>query len=331
MHKKNSQLKMCSIFCIIMFTCVLSLFSQDISVTPKEVYVGDEAELRLTFVLDSDIVFDTTDTLSFVNTSPLEEDLDSSYSIKTIELSRSADSYILKIVFIPWQSGYISIDSFNLADVFSLDIPPVLIDIPQIQITSILDETTNKEIQGPLGPVTVPGTTYVLVAIVFCIFALCIFIIILITRFNLIRAWIYNRFGSLLTSNNYKKAIKGLSLLSKQSSVVEAKVFAAGLSSIIRNYLEGRFLHRFTAETTSSFFSVFDTLFAGTVSNTANDFLQDLYEICVRCDFLHYAGAETSKAPLTKKESETLIERAQKAFVFFEKANDSDQDVKGGA
>ncbi len=313
---------------IALIMCFFNLHSQDVVLTPKEVYVGDQAELRFNFVLEDTIFDGSKDMYTYTNPS-LEEDLDSPYVIKAMSLQKVRNEYVLVISFIPWQAGSLKIEPFDLGSIFGIQTKPILIDIPQVHIQSILIQGQDKEIQEPVGPVVIPGTTYVLVGILLFIFILLIFVIIVLTRYKFIRSWIQKRFGRFWASSNFKRASKGLAFLAKQSNTIDAKFFAKNLSFVIRNYLEGRFLHRFTAETTSSFFTVFDTLFAGTMSNTANDYLQDLYEICARCDFLHYAGDEIVKAPLTKSEIQSLIERSQNAFVFFERAND-DEENKGG-
>ncbi len=307
------------------------MFSQTVNLVPKEVYVGDEAEIRFSFDWNGELFSPTNERLvNTVTAAAIDESLDNTYTIKSMQLLPTKSGYELSIVFIPWKAGVLDLEAFDIATIFDIQTSSLLIDIPEVEIQSILAQTNEKDLRAPVGPVIIPGTTYILVAIVILTLVLCLLIIIILARLAVIKSWLKSFFGKIWASNNFKKASKDLMILSKNSRSLDARVFAAKLSVIIRTYLEGRFLHPFTAETTSSFFVVFDELFAGTVSVKANECLQDLYEICARCDFLHYAGYETERAPLTQAESDSLIERTRDAIVFFEK--DSDDDEKfGGA
>ncbi len=319
MHKKIA-------LCLISFFVVSGVFSQNLSVTPKEVYVGDEAEIRFSFEWNGELFSNNKEQLVHViHSSSIEESLDNSYTIKSLQLFQSSNGYELSIKVVPWKAGTLNLEPFDLVTLFDINTTSLLIDIPEIEIQSILSQVNEKEIRAPLGPVIIPGTTYILVVIVIILFVVCLLMVIVLIRFPLIKAWVKSFVGKIWASDNLKKASKELILLSKHSSTLEAKIFAARLSVIIRTYLEGRFYHRFTAEATSSFFLIFNELFAGTVSNTAESFLQDLYEICVRCDFLHYAGTETEKAPLTQGEIESLIERTRQAIIYFEKDTDKEE------
>ncbi len=330
MIKFSQTKKKIAIFFLVVFYAHI-LCSQDINLIPKVVYVGDEAEIRFNFDWDGNLYSENAETfVSLVTESSLDETLENDYTIKSMQLFPSQEGFVLSVLFIPWKSGTLDMEAFDLATIFSLEVNTLLIDIPEVHIESILKPNDKGEINPPIGPVIIPGTTYVLIAILVVVLIVAVFTIIIFSRMKVIKAWIKSFFGKIWASNNFKKASRDLLILSKQSESLDSKIFAARLSVIIRTYLEGRFSHRFTAETTSSFFHIFDELFAGTVSSKASNFLQDLYEICVRCDFLHYAGVETEKAPLTTEEIGSLINRTQKALVFFEKDTDEESTEEGG-
>ncbi len=318
-HFAFSRNKKCIILCVF-FAALFSLYAQETTLIPKDVYVGDIAEIRFNFDWEGDLFSENAgESVTFVTASTIDKSLENNYTIKSMQLLPSTDGCVLSILFIPWKAGELDVAAFDLATVFDLSVNSLLIDIPTVQIQSILAKTGDTEIKPPVPPVIVPGTTYALVAFAFVLLVFLLLIIIICARITVIRMRLKLFFGKIFVNNNFKKAIKSLIVLSKQSEKIDAKVFASTLSGIIRLYLEGRFSHRFTAETTSSLFSVFNTMFAGTASDKASDFLEDLYEVCFRCDFLHYAGNETEKAPLTKDEMYLLIEKTKQALVFFEK------------
>ncbi len=326
---KIYRMKMKSIMLFFLLN-VLFLYGQTIRVTPKEVYVGDEAEIRFSFDWDGEILAENAeDFSSLITSTTIDESLENNYTIKSMQIFRSQGGYELSIVFIPWKAGLLNLDPFDLATLFELNVNTLLIDIPEIEIQSILTQVQEKEIRAPVGPIIIPGTTYVLVVITILAFVLLLGVILVLVRLKFIKAWIKSFLGKIWASDNFKKASKELMYLSKYAETIQPKEFAARLSVAIRTYLEGRFGHRFTAETTSNFFGIFDVLFAGTVSVRASEYLQDLYEVCARCDFLHYAGSEADKSPLTQEETQTLINKTRHAIIYFEKDSDT-EDEKGG-
>ncbi len=309
----------------ILFVTFFSLYGQETTLIPKDVYVGDVAEIRFKFDWEGNLFAkNAEDRITLVTASTIDKSLEHNYTIKSMQLFPSSNGYILSVFFIPWKTGELEFIAFDLATVFELTVNSLLIDIPTVQIQSILTQTGDTEIKPPVPPVIVPGTTYALIVFAFFSLVILLLIVIVCARITIIRMWVKAFLGKIFVSNNFKKATRSLLTLSKQSEKIEPRVFASTLSGIIRVYLEGRFSHRFTAETTSSFFSIFNEMFAGTASERASLFLEDLYEVCFRCDFLHYAGHEIEKAPLTKDEKYLLIERTKKALVFFEKDTDED-------
>ncbi len=319
-------IKKTAFFLLFLVVC-FKVESQEVNLVPKEVYVGDEAEIRFAFDWDGTLFEDNASSIAtIVTSSTIDESLDADYTIKTMQLFPSQTGYVLSVLFIPWKTGNLDLEPFDLATVFDIKPPSLFIDIPEVHIKSMLSEANEKELRPSIAPVIIPGTTYVLIALVVIVLLVCVGIIIVIVRIQSIRSWVISFMGKIWASSNFKKASRDMIILSKMALTMESKEFAAKLSLIIRTYLEGRFSHPFTAETTSSFFIIFNDLFAGTASTKANDFLQDLYEICVRCDFLHYAGSETEKAPLTKPEIDSLLERTKNAFIFFEKDGDDEGD-----
>lgn len=315
-------------FCLacVLCLCALSLYAQNTSLVPKDVYVGDEAEIHFNFAWEGNLFpADKEQSASSFNSANVEENLRDAYTITSMHLTSSTNGYVLVIVFIPWKVGFLDIPPFDLSMTFDIETKPLLIDIPEVYIQSIVEKTGEKNIRPPIGPVIIPGTTYVVLGIVVVIFLLCVLGIVLLNRITVAKTWIKNFFHQIWATPNFRKATRNLILLEKQSPKLDNAIFAAKLSVIIRLYLEGRFAYPFTAETTSSLMTVFNRLFAGTASNKTEDYLQNLYEVCARCDFLHYAGSEAERAPLNAEEKLSLIAQVRLALIYFEK-NEGDDD-----
>lgn len=328
----NQRCKPCFQKFLLAFLLVFcaSIYAQNTSLVPKDVYVGDEAEIRFSFAWEGNIfAADKEQSASSLNTADFDESLDNAYTVKSMHIKPSANGYVLSIIFIPWQVGFLDIPPFDLSMTFDIARKPLLIDIPEVYIQSIVEKTGEKNIRPPTGPVIIPGTTYVVLGIIVAIFTVCVLILILLLRLTPVTVAIKNFFRQIWATQNFRKTTRALIRLEKQSAILPSDAFAAKLSVIIRCYLEGRFIHPFTAETTSSLMTVFNRLFAGTASNKTEDFMQNLYEVCARCDFLRYAGPEIKHAPLSTEERLSLIEKSRLAFIHFEK-NDGNDD-EGGA
>lgn len=313
---------LCAYACLATF----SAYAQNTSLVPKDVYVGDEAEIRFSFAWDGNLFAESKEqSASSFNSAEFDESLDSTYTIKSMHIMPSTNGYVLSIIFIPWKAGFLNIPPFDLSETFDIATKPLPIDIPEVNIQSIVEKTGEKNIRPPTGPVIIPGTTYIVLGVILVIFVLLVLVFILLIRITTVKTWIKTFFRQIWASHNFRKASRDLILLEKQSAKMDADIFAAKLSVIIRRYLEGRFAHPFTAETTSSLMTVFNRLFAGTASNTTEDVMQSVYEICARCDFLRYAGRETERAPLSSEERLSLIDQSRLSLVHFEK-NDGNDD-----
>jgi len=323
------RMKLRLAFLLCMCTCMVtfSAYAQNTSLVPKDVYVGDEAEIRFSFAWDGNLFpADKEQSASSFNSADLDENIDDAYTIKSMHILPSANGYVLSIIFIPWKVGFLDIPPFDLSMTFDID-KPLLIDVSEVYIQSIVEKTSAKNIRPPIGPVIVPGTTYVVFGVIAAIFALCVLIFILLVHITPVVAGMKNFFRQIWATQNFRKTFRDLIRLESHSAKLEPDVFAAKLSVIIRCYLEGRFVHPFTAETTSSLVAVFNRLFAGTASNKAEDFMQNLYEVCARCDFLRYAGREIESAPLSTEERLSLIGQSRLAFIYFEKNDDEGEAI----
>ncbi len=306
-------------------------FSQSMSLIPNDVYLGDTAEIRFTFPWNGNIFTDDVDSFNKIKFSELDKTLSDNYTIKTMELFKTAEGYTLSLIFSPWKTGQLDIEPIDIATVFDLKVDSLIIDVPEIDIQSIFSAVEKKkEIRPPVGPIVIPGTSYIIVLFTVIIIVTLLLLIMLFVRFESTKNAIVYIFSRLLISGNMKRATKRIAFLLKNVQTLPLEYFASELSQIIRIYLEKRFSHPFTAETTSNFPHVFEDLLMRNQSQDAKLALSSLFEICTLCDFLHYAGSETEKKAITEDEKKDLLQITKSSFTLLEKVSVNQKEKDGG-
>lgn len=324
------RVRVCACACAFLFSalCNVYVFAGDpVQLIPKDVYIGDKAEIRFSFAWNGSL-FQSAGVLDSDNADILNHVFDSqNYTVKRLRLFAENGSYVLSVVFIPWQTGQIDIASFDLADIFTLSVKPLLIDIPPVTIQSAVEKTGQKTLRPSAAPLIIPGTTYVVYAFVACIFVLCALAIVLVMRFTFVRRTIISFFERIFSSRNYLSACRTLLSL-EHSKDMGQNVFCTRLSHEVRRYLEGRFLHSFSACTASELYAAFCALFAGTASEKAYVAMESLCEVCMRCDFVRFAGSYAHKAPLTDDERLRLIDTVRQALMYFEQPEEEPESDK---
>ena len=319
--------------CALLFSalCTLPVFAAErVQLIPKDVYIGDEAEIRFSFAWNGSL-FQTGGVLDSDNADILNQVFDSqNYTVKRLRLFSENGLYVLSVIFIPWQTGQIDIVSFDLSDIFTLSVKPLLIDIPPITIQSAAEKTGQKTLRPSAAPLIIPGTTYVVYAFVACAFVLCALAVVLVMRFTAVRRAVISFFERIFSSRNYLSACRTLLSL-ERSKDIEQSVFCERLSHEVRRYLEGRFAHPFSACTASELYAAFCALFAGTASEKAYIAMESLCEVCIRCDFVRFAGVYAHTAPVTDNERLRLIDTVRQAFIYFEQPEEPEKENADGA
>ena len=159
---------------------------------------------------------------------------------------------------------------------------------------------------------------------------MCALAVVLVMRFTAVRRAVISFFERIFSSRNYLSACRTLLSL-ERSKDIEQSVFCERLSHEVRRYLEGRFAHPFSACTASELYAAFCALFAGTASEKAYIAMESLCEVCIRCDFVRFAGVYAHTAPVTDNERLRLIDTVRQAFIYFEQPEEPEKENADGA
>ncbi|MBQ9630580.1 MAG: hypothetical protein IJR49_03225 [Treponema sp.] len=320
------------LFFAILLTCT-SLFAQSEGkqfISPKKIYIGDTAELQYSFYSAVDLLGTSeNDQLVHLNLDSLSFPKETSeYTILSCTLKKDALDYLLTLTFIPWKTGNLVFPNFDLASsIFKTDESSFIIQFEPISISSIVQEKNINTVRPSLPPLLLPGTIYVLYAILIFILILIIIAIRLVTQWQKIIDR-YNAKQQLrLYARNAKEMNRQLALLEKNSKKMDDYIFCAELQKLIRHYLEYRFDYRFTAISTPQVTDAFEEITAGLMTEQKQVAAMSISAVLKRTDYIRYAknSIDAEKEPqdqyaaiLAEDERGSLIRITKDAVNRFE-------------
>lgn len=260
---------------------------------PKQVYIGDRAELRSTFTSTAKIKAE-----GFCG------ELDySQYDIKDVKLQSSGvNSYTLTVAFVPWRTGDILLPDYKLSSEDSSE--ELIIHFNPVDIVSITQKDSITTLRDSASPLLLPGTIYKLYGGIISVVIILIIGIRLIVKHEDV-AFFFSRLISTAKNNsNRRKTIKQLNKLAKNSQLPDNEL-AAQIQKTLRAYLEKRFAYPFSKTVSSEMSMVFARLTNGLLAEEKQDAYDDLVTVFVRTDYIRYSSASTFQ----DDEKEALIEK----------------------
>lgn len=310
---------------------------------PLEVYVGDEAELRYSFRSAVDF---------FPNAElVMEEEINAakfpfrklydSITIKKAYFTRNDMEYVISVHFIPWRSGTIEFPPFDLFSVLNLNEKDknknisysILFD--PIEIKSIVEKTNLREMQPPSPPFIIPGTTYVIFAIV--LGAIIFFALLLraLIKFGDIRRWFNHMKISRAYRRNSAIAVKKIKKLLKNKKLNDIE-FCAAMQNITRTYLAFRFNYPFASASARGIREAFMKICLGEIPPVIDNSVEDLTSMFIRTDYIRYAHDSIEsqlyppaehQAKLAAAERKSLSDMVLKAIAVFESDGESEEEL----
>ena len=229
---------------------------------PKQVYIGDSAQLLCSFNSNSEILKTLMADKDRI-TLPSEnfvQDLDfTEYEIKEITLTKAGiDYYNLNVSFVPWRTGQLNFPDYRL---FSekIENQEIIIVFEPFSISSLTEEKSITSIKDIESPLLLPGTIYKLYGGIIVFVILLIVVIRLIVKHKKITEFLKKRSSIRKYRRNKKQAVKQLNLLCKNKN--EEDVAAAEkIQKILRKYLDIRFDYPFSKTVTSQMNYAFEQL-----------------------------------------------------------------------
>lgn len=292
--------------------CTVSLSAQNAQnqvVIPKQIFVGDSAELKITFSSPVDFFANIhtdnrntkrqqnrngTDAIELTAQNFTRKIDGAEYTIKKITLEKSAanrqdtgqQSYVFSIIFTPWKTGEIKIPPYNLGEAFGFE-NDFLITPSTIEIDSILKQKNiNPNFAPSKGPVLIPGTTYKIYFQIILIIVLLVAFIRVLIKWHDVNLFFKNVKLKLLYRRNKKSTVKVLNKLCESKNT--DREIADIIQIVMRNYLQVRFDYPFTKSATNELMKGFDEIYCGLLDDAKADAVEDLTGIFIRTDFVRY-------------------------------------------
>ena len=216
-------MKRFSFIFFVAFSLACAPFFSDTGVlVPREVFVGDIAELTFSFPSFSPGI----DEGSSVPLPPADFPVSSEVTIKKIDIRQQGKGSAVSIVFVPWKTGTLQIPFFSFRN--------TIFSPPQIRIASLLERTGATVLEAPRSPLLVPGTTYLLYGSIALVLALVVLLLYAAVK---IRTYL----GNSQTRNNsafrVRTAMKRLKVLERQIAKMGADEWYSRFAAVLRLYL----------------------------------------------------------------------------------------------
>lgn len=259
---------------------------------PRQVYIGDSAELRCTFETESVLFRNLVAQKGNIELSKeyFTGQLDvSKYDVKKVEISSSGyNKYTLSVSFVPWRTGNIDLPAFDMGAALSSDAEIYLMGFQKFEVVSITKTQSLSTLRDIEAPLLLPGTIYkVYGVIIFLVLFLMLVVRVVIKRKsfmffikNEILLWKYRK--------NKKATFKQLLKLEQAKNLKDNEV-ASELQKITRTYLEFRMDYPFTKLVSSEMMEGFYKATSNLLSDKKIFAAEEIVRIFIRTDYIRYS------------------------------------------
>ena len=189
---------------------------------PREVFVGDSAELSFTTGVFNAALEPGAEVLVPLGDVAVSSDA----TVESVAARRGDSSTTVMIRFVPWTTGLLRLPPFTLK---KIRVVP-----PPVRISSLAEKTGQTALDPPRSPLLVPGTTLVLYALSAALIACLAFGAIVAARF---RRYLALNEGRIRSGRRTKVAMRELKYLERRIHRTELAEWYALFSAALRRYL----------------------------------------------------------------------------------------------
>lgn len=299
---------------------------QSVVLLPKEVYVGDAAEVRYVFSAETCMLSADSAVFSAEELAAVWNSTDD-FSVIGGSLSKEGNGYMLAVAFRPWVTGTLDFPPIDinalLAGAEKTTVPACIADIPPVRISSVAERLGAMQIQPAAAPPLVPGTTYAVYGAAAAALALLLGTAIAAVRFRRILFALRLYTQRVRQIRNYRGARARLRRLQKKKDM-PLEVCAAEIEHVFRSFMESRFLYPFTALATQETAAAIAELTGNTAPAALIEAVDSLFRTC---DCLRYAGGRC--AACRGIDAAQLLCDAADCLALFERGAAADSDTRG--
>ncbi len=317
--------KLLTLLIVILFL-VPGMFAEDVyisdmqtTVLPRDVFVGDEMEVRCTFSCETPLM--PEDVLSVELTVGEIKDM----TVRSVTLQKAGSSYMLSMLCVSWALGGIDIPPILISEHSGDGETAVYLDIPEITVKSLVGYMGVSELRPVKAPLLIPGTTWVIYFLSVLGIVFLVVIVVIIVKFRSFRKKVNEVVTSVISVKNYHSLRYHMKRLVKSRKPVSDKQYADMVSHLLREYISCRFAYNFRSETPKGIVEAFERISCGLFSVETGEAVQVISEVLVRCDYVRFSGDEGESGCLSAEERAQLCGSVIDAAACLEK---DDYNVK---
>ena len=284
---------------------------------PRQVYIGDRAEIRCTFETDSAGIRNEAAQKGTIELSKdcFTQELDSlAYDIKkvTVESGRY-NNYTLVITMNAWHTGKIQLPDYDIGFALNCEAETYVVKFSPVEIVSITQEESISTIRDMHSPLLLPGTTYKLYGAAISLVLFIILLVRVIIKRHKVSFFFKNKILMWRYNKNRKQTFRALMKLQQNSKITDAEV-SMGIQNIMRSYLEFRFDYPFTKKVSSELLKSFYEATNNLISEKKIPACEDITQVFIRTDYIRYS----KESSFERGEKEQLISRLLNAIDILE-------------
>jgi len=289
------------LFNILIFSIfpVFSLEQVNQYVLPKNIYVGDTAEIRYVFHSEVNLLADdvnkTSSELELITDFKCFNELSDKCFVKNASISRIGSEYTFIMEIVTWSAAVIDFPMFDLGSLifYSCDnpssmIPAFWVDLKPIEVESIAKKYSVANFRPAASPLLLPGTTILLIIVSVLGLSLIFLLIFSLLKISAITLFLEKLLLLATMKKNSRVAVRKLKSLYKHSSKISDAEFSLKFQLIIREFLNKHFNEDFSSFTTKDFSIAFNRIFLDEVPNEFDRFVEIFY----RTDYIRFSGLQ---------------------------------------
>lgn len=258
---------------------------------PRQVYIGDSAELRCSFETDSVLFRNLVAQKGNIELSKeyFGNELDEAkFDIKSVIISSSGyNNYTLAVSFVPWRTGSLSLPAFDMGAALNSDAEIYVMGFQNFEVTSITKTESLSTLRDIRSPLLLPGTTYKIYGLVILFLLLLAAIIRIAVKRKKVIFFFKNEILLWKYRKNKKSTYKQLLKLEENKNLTDGEV-AREIQKITRAYLEFRFDYPFTKLVSSEIMDGFNKATCNLMSDKKIFATEEMVRIFIRTDYVRY-------------------------------------------
>ena len=291
---------------------------------PREVFIGDDAQILYTFTAPADFFAWTHERPSKDGPLPLDISLpqfksaEPNCTVHSAALERSGNTCTLRINITAWKNGTVEFEPFDLYEAvpWQDENPhaPLIIALEPVEIASITQKLGAFSLRPPMPPISLPGTNYILWSLMVLLTLVLLMTGLCALKFRKIMARIHGMTVRLGFYRNARAARKKLIRLSRAGTGDQD--FCGEWQGIMRAYIKSRLGMDICGIPSSFIFREINGRTAGLMSGKMQDAAQELGSLFIRTDYIRYAQGSLDSQLLPREEHAAALNVSEREKII---------------